>query len=610
MNKKVWVGVYAASVALLVLTLIIGGFLLLLQVDQVVKLGPNFIIGLAIFAALMYMQFAVVQTIYIFLLLGKMWGSIQDGVTPISVGKAIGFLFIPVFSVYWIFVAWGSFPRHYNEYIERYKLNAPNLSDGVYTILPILMLVGGILVFPIIALPIVFGYVIARTCDAVNNLKQATEDRRNGIARPSWQEQQQLETPKSKRVPMAIGGLAAAAVLFCAGFIGFAVYNLKPKVTANEIPETIGKFKKTYSNARGSIFGLRSEYSATYKPADNPKATDSLDYRMTDYSRESDAVERLKYSEYCSSKNEKKEGALKDKSGAQIGEYMLCGSDYFNFRAKKKFISVSRGYSSISADDMLQFFADLPYNADVNSAEIGAVLKSIPLTTKTVSSSKTGDPKSPVASAAKADFTLTAEDFYKETDGANAAKSKAKFAGKIVEISGRFYAAYGSDTASLHAGKSPISLKIAPESQSKIAGLKADERTVFKCAGDDKSFRAELVSCILTETKGIITPDETPEFTFTAKDYFKEVDGGKSYEIKSKKQAFYAGKVIELSGEIKIIGDKKHYLTVADMEWVDCKPDAGNAAQFAAFTEGQAVKLKGIGSRYGASLEHCLVVSQ
>jgi len=246
MDKKVWVGVYAASVALLVLTLIVGGFLLLLHVDQVFKLSPNFMIGLGIFAGLMYLQFVIVQTIYGFLLLGKMWGSIQDGVTPVTVGKAIGFLFIPVFSVYWIFVAWGSFPRHYNDYIERYKLNAPYLSGALFTTLPIIMLTAGILVFPLIALPIVFGFVIARTCDAVNNLKQATEDRRNGIARPSWQEHQ-IETPKSKLVPLTIGGLAIAAVLFCFGFVGFAAYNLRPTVTANEIPETIGKFKKDYS---------------------------------------------------------------------------------------------------------------------------------------------------------------------------------------------------------------------------------------------------------------------------------------------------------------------------------------------------------------------------
>ncbi len=114
-----------------------------------------------------------------FVVIYKMWSAIQDGrSTRTTPSKAIGFLFIPFFNIYWIFQGWGGFPTDYNRYIEEDSLPVPNLSSGLYTSYPILVLLCaipflGILILIIASL--VFIIVTAKTCDAVNRLADAKE---------------------------------------------------------------------------------------------------------------------------------------------------------------------------------------------------------------------------------------------------------------------------------------------------------------------------------------------------------------------------------------------------------------------------------------------------
>ncbi len=606
MNKKLWVGIYVVSFVLFVAALLVGPFIYLILYDY--GLGAIIGIGLLVVSSLMYLQFVIVQTIYTFKMLSRMWGSIQDGVTPITVGKAIGFLFIPVFSIYWIFVAWGSFPKHYNNYIDRHKLNVPHLSSGVYIAMPILMLTG-IFILPILVMPIVFAGLIAKTCDAVNQLKQAEEARRNNVQQPAWEEQ----APKMKHIFAALGGLAVVLVLFLTAFSVFAYRNMNPTAKGDETPETVGKFKRGYSGVRGSIFGLRKEFYANYKLADGSKKEDGIRYDLTEYWREADAVSEFNQPwDYCSEKGTKKEGAIKDKSGNQVGEFRICDDKVFYARAGNKYISLGDKYSksSFGSDDLIQFFMNLPFNTQIDAASFSAVNTVQPSSSPTLSNTKTDDRKSTVASTDTADFVLTAAEFHKESDGANSTKNKEKYADKIVEISGRVYRTNfgGGGDVALTADKNTLSLKIADESRADADKLKTDERVVFKCRSGG-SYRIELKSCLLTEAKGIISPDDKPDFTFTAKDFFKEVDGNQSVESAMKKHDKYASKIIELTGRVRIMG-KPHYLFVAEMEWVSCKPDEENAGQFANLREGQEVKFKGLGSRYSAGLEHCIVISQ
>lgn len=62
----------------------------------------------------------------------KAWSVIQDGQTKISPGKAIGFLFIPFFNLYWVFRAVWGYAKEFNAYLRRHNLSLPQLTEGLF----------------------------------------------------------------------------------------------------------------------------------------------------------------------------------------------------------------------------------------------------------------------------------------------------------------------------------------------------------------------------------------------------------------------------------------------------------------------------------------------
>ncbi len=140
---------------------------------------PAFSLALGIALALFI--YAVVMEC---VLLYKAWKVIQDGYARTSPGKAVGFLFIPFFQLYWIFQAYWGFARDYNAYVGRHHdvsqggISIPSLSPGLFLAYCILSLVAGFLSWipvlgalaVIITLFILFILVINSLCNAINNL--------------------------------------------------------------------------------------------------------------------------------------------------------------------------------------------------------------------------------------------------------------------------------------------------------------------------------------------------------------------------------------------------------------------------------------------------------
>jgi len=58
----------------------------------------------------------------------KFWQVIQDGHARTIPGKAVGFLFIPIFSYYWLFVAYFGLAMDLNRYIERHFASRPEVT--------------------------------------------------------------------------------------------------------------------------------------------------------------------------------------------------------------------------------------------------------------------------------------------------------------------------------------------------------------------------------------------------------------------------------------------------------------------------------------------------
>ena len=99
------------------------------------------------------------------------WSAIQDGQARTTPGKAVGFLFIPLFGLYWLFqMTWG-FAKDFNSYVSRHGLGVGPLPEGMFLALPILGLMNLIPVVGYItslAGAVLYIIVIIKVCDAVN----------------------------------------------------------------------------------------------------------------------------------------------------------------------------------------------------------------------------------------------------------------------------------------------------------------------------------------------------------------------------------------------------------------------------------------------------------
>ena len=134
-----------------------------------------------------------------FVLLYKVWAAIQDGHARTTPGKAVGYLFIPFFQLYWVFQAYWGYAKDYNSYISRHDISTSRLPEGLflaYCILPFVytgviiwlaitmtdwslttMAFVSFMLAIVLAIPMfVIGIIVlVKFCDAVNNLSAKTQ---------------------------------------------------------------------------------------------------------------------------------------------------------------------------------------------------------------------------------------------------------------------------------------------------------------------------------------------------------------------------------------------------------------------------------------------------
>ena len=89
----------------------------------------------------------VFSGILIYIYLYRAWKCLQPGGATVSPGAAIGFLFIPVFNLYWFFKAIGGLPRQWNTITSAYPntKNAPKLTMGAFICLLLIPVIGQII---------------------------------------------------------------------------------------------------------------------------------------------------------------------------------------------------------------------------------------------------------------------------------------------------------------------------------------------------------------------------------------------------------------------------------------------------------------------------------
>jgi len=154
---------------------LIGGWVLgyALIVAAVLARNPGVSIGLGLFSMLPFVYTAVV----FYVLWYKAWQSVQDGHVRTTPCRAVGFMFIPFFNLYWQFRAIWGFARDYNAFVVRHRISAPDLNEGLFLAFCILSVasfligwvpfVGYVIV---LALMVLIVIILNAVVDGVNRL--------------------------------------------------------------------------------------------------------------------------------------------------------------------------------------------------------------------------------------------------------------------------------------------------------------------------------------------------------------------------------------------------------------------------------------------------------
>ena len=73
----------------------------------------------------------VAAMVFQYMLLHGLWKTVQDGHARTTPGKAVGYLFIPVFNIYWMFVAHHGLAQELNRVIDREGAGVVKPSEGL-----------------------------------------------------------------------------------------------------------------------------------------------------------------------------------------------------------------------------------------------------------------------------------------------------------------------------------------------------------------------------------------------------------------------------------------------------------------------------------------------
>lgn len=105
----------------------------------------------------------LVSTVFFYINLHRAWNCLQAGAPRTTPGKAVGFLFIPFFNIYWLFVAFAGLSKDWNRVIASHPdlQQAPKFNDTMF----LLFCIGAF--FPPLALIAIFP-IMSQICKGIN----------------------------------------------------------------------------------------------------------------------------------------------------------------------------------------------------------------------------------------------------------------------------------------------------------------------------------------------------------------------------------------------------------------------------------------------------------
>lgn len=127
--------------------------------------------------AIPFFILAFLAVIFVAVMMGilvyRLWYAIQPGHPRSTPGKAVGFLFIPIFNLYWIFQAYYGWAQDYNRYVRNAGIALPPVSENMgltVSILAVAACIPYIGVLPALANLIFIGIFFSQAIDGANSL--------------------------------------------------------------------------------------------------------------------------------------------------------------------------------------------------------------------------------------------------------------------------------------------------------------------------------------------------------------------------------------------------------------------------------------------------------
>jgi len=123
------------------------------------------------------MPFSITMTVLGAMYVYRMWLIIQEPGVRTTPGKAVGFLFIPFFNLYWMFVAFWLWAKDYKQYTISQQ-GSPQVKEGLFLTLPIICCASVLGFIPFVGSVIGLAWLVvglmvfSQICRVINHFAQ------------------------------------------------------------------------------------------------------------------------------------------------------------------------------------------------------------------------------------------------------------------------------------------------------------------------------------------------------------------------------------------------------------------------------------------------------
>ncbi len=230
--------------------------------------SPGLVVLATILFAFAVLNLVVVTSVFVY----RSWALLRDLGFEVSPGKAVGFLFIPVFNLYWVFQAFWGFSRLYNQFIDEQYLDQHKLPEKLFLSFSILLVLSPVLLFiPLLNLVtalvtyLLLIILVAQGCEIFSSLEQA------GVVPALPKEDLAYKEPgekeavtggrRSRRAKLA-GGALALVILLLIIFLAYPRPDIV--VEALSVPDEVIHGDEIVITAEAANTGrAEGDYSAT-----------------------------------------------------------------------------------------------------------------------------------------------------------------------------------------------------------------------------------------------------------------------------------------------------------------------------------------------------------